>query len=136
MTGLWKGSSERTAQKAEWKAKKSIIEAVLKAGHPKHQRLALLNALTDKRLRDLVSSLGIDTEETRIGIDVLRNMRKVLNRARMKSHRGRVSKDRRQIAKSLLLTTVQTLLSTMPKVFERSVDSWRFPYRHYIEKWN
>ena len=82
---------------------------MLNAGLHKHQRLALLNALTDRRLRGIVSSLGINPEETKVATHILKNMRSVLMRARMKSNRhAKVTKARRLVAKTLLLATVQS----------------------------
>ena len=83
------------AEQAERRARRTIVDAVLNAGLHKHQRLALLNALTDRRLRGIVSSLGINPEETKVATHILKNMRSVLMRARMKSNRhAKVTKAR------------------------------------------
>ena len=76
-TGNFKGCNEVAASRSERNARGAIVNAILKAGTRDHQRLTLRNALTDRRIRDLVVSLGLNMEEMKVAIHIMKNVRKV-----------------------------------------------------------
>ncbi len=82
---------------------------MLDAGTRKHKRLALLNTLTDNQMRAIVASLGLNPEEIKVALHVLKNMRKVLSRSRTKDKvRAKVTKSRQLVAKTMLLDSVHS----------------------------
>ena len=108
-TGNFKGCNEVTANRSERNARGAIVNAILDAGTRDHQRLALRNATTDRRIKDLVASLGLNMEEIKVAIHLVKNTRKVLMRSRMKSsHRGNVSKAKQLIGQTVMLAAVQS----------------------------
>ena len=71
------------------RAKKKVLKAFVGIGTLEQQRLILLRVLSDPSIRNIVSSIGINMNDTKLGQQLLRCARKLIGRTQNSSNKNK-----------------------------------------------
>ena len=100
---------QQNSDKQKNREKSRIVDVILSVGNINQQRLALREALSDPKIRDVASSLGFNTVEAAAGISLIRNMKKVLDQTKNNKNKyANPTESRQTVANALMLTVVST----------------------------
>ncbi len=94
------------------RAKTKVIKSIKNVGTLEQQRLIILQVLLDPSIRDISSSIGINMKEIKLGQQLLRCARKIIERTKNcpdeNGGRCRTSVAKRSVVKALCVSLLPT----------------------------